>query len=83
MPQFQVIEGRRWLATVDLAWPEARLIVEYEGSYHVEGRQIIQDDGRYERLEATGWRVVRLLAADLRDMDAVIARIQAALRPAA
>lgn len=79
VPQFVVTEAGQWLAQVDFAWPEARLIVEYEGSYHFDGRQIIKDDGRYERLEAAGWTVIRLLAADLRDLDAVVARIRAAL----
>ena len=61
---------------MDLAWPEARLIVEYEGAYHFEGMQISRDDERYRRLVAAGWRVIRLSAADLRDMEAVVARIR-------
>jgi hypothetical protein len=79
VPQFDVYEDGRFLGQVDLAWPEAKVIVEYEGSYHFEGSQIIKDDGRYERLEAAGWTVIRLLAADLRDLDSVVARIASAL----
>jgi hypothetical protein len=75
VPQYDVVEDGRWLGRVDLAWPEARLIVEYEGAYHFDELQIRKDDARYEQLVAAGWRVIRLSAADLRDMDAVVARI--------
>ena len=79
VPQYVVVEDGAWLAQVDLAWPEARLIVEYEGAYHFAGEQIVKDDARYARLVAAGWRVIRLLAADLRDLDGMVARIAAAL----
>jgi hypothetical protein len=79
VPQFVVLAAGEFLGRVDLAWPEHRLIVEYEGAYHFDELQIHRDDRRYERLVAAGWRVIRLSAADLRDMDAVIARIVHAL----
>jgi len=75
VPQFVVLAGHEFLGQVDLAWPEQRVIVEYEGAYHFEGVQIARDDRRYERLIAAGWRVIRLSAADIRDMAAVVARI--------
>jgi hypothetical protein len=37
IPQFDVIADGTWLGRVDLAWPEARVIVEYEGEYHFRG----------------------------------------------
>jgi hypothetical protein len=79
VPQFEVREDGALLARVDFAWPEARLAVEYDGAYHFEGTQISRDDARFERLTAAGWRVIRLTAADLHDLDAVVARIRAAL----
>ena len=79
VPQYVVLEDGLELGQVDLAWPEAKLVVEYEGAYHFEGTQIVKDDGRYERLEAAGWTVIRLLAADLHDLDSVVARIRAVL----
>jgi hypothetical protein len=79
VPQFVVLERGQFLGRVDLAWPEARLIVEYEGAYHFDDLQIRRDDRRYEALVAAGWRVIRLSAADLRDMAAVIQRIAEAL----
>ncbi len=82
-PQFVVVAGGEFLGVVDLAWQEARVIVEYEGAYHFDGLQIVKDDARYARLVAAGWRVIRLGAADLRDMDGVVRRIREAVRPTA
>jgi hypothetical protein len=79
VPQYVVVVGGEFLGEVDLAWPEARLIVEYEGAHHFDGLQIVRDDARYARLVAAGWRVIRLGSADLWDLDAVVARIRAAL----
>nr|WP_246324508.1 DUF559 domain-containing protein [Petropleomorpha daqingensis] len=79
IPQFEVHEFGVFLGQVDLAWPEAKLIVEYEGAYHFDELQIVEDDARYEALVAAGWRVIRLSSIDLRDLDAVVERIRAAL----
>ena len=79
VPQFEVRDGAVLLGRVDLAVPAARLAIEYEGAHHFAGNQIVRDDARIARLEAAGWRVVRLSAVDLRDLDAVVARVRAAL----
>lgn len=78
VPQYEVCGGRHPIHA-DLAFPEARLAIEYEGAYHFEGDQIVRDDARYARLRDLGWRVIRLSSADLRDLDAVVARIRTAL----
>lgn len=82
VPQHEVYEHGLFLGQVDLAWPEAKLVVEYEGAYHFDDRQIVKDDVRYERLVAAGWRVIRLSSIDLYDLDGVVARIRAALAEA-
>jgi hypothetical protein len=79
VPQYEVYNRGEFVARVDLAFPEAMLAVEYDGEYHFEDNQIPVDEGRIRRLEAAGWRVIRLSAADLRDLDAVIARVVAAV----
>jgi hypothetical protein len=79
VPQFDVVEGGVWLGRVDLAWPEARVIVEYEGAHHFDGIHIVRDDERYRRLTAAGWNVIRIAAHDLRDMDAVVRRVAEAV----
>ena len=78
-PQFQVRHDGEFLGKVDLAWPEAKLIVEYEGEHHFTDEQIARDDVRYAALIAAGWRVIRLNAPDLRDLDGVVRRVRAAL----
>jgi hypothetical protein len=75
VPQFDVVDDGVWLGRVDLAWPEQKVIVEYEGAYHFDGVQIARDDVRIARLVAAGWRVIRVAAHDLRDMDGVVRRI--------
>jgi hypothetical protein len=79
VPQHAVMAGDEFLGRVDLAWPDARLIVEYEGAHHFDELQIRRDDWRYGRLVAAGWRVIRLSSADLRDLAAVVARIAGVL----
>jgi hypothetical protein len=79
VPQFDVWHTGEWLGRIDLAFPEAKVAIEYEGAYHFEDGQILRDDVRYARLRAAGWTVIRLSAADLRDLDAVVARVRSAL----
>lgn len=80
VPQYEVVQDGVWLARVDLAWPEHRVIVEYDGEHHFEGLQIAKDDVRLKALVVAGWRVIRLSAADLRNTDDVVGRIAMALR---
>jgi Protein of unknown function (DUF559) len=79
VPQFEVWVDGVFLGRVDLAFPAERLVIEYEGAHHFEGTHIARDDARIAALEAAGWRVIRLSAPDLRDLDAVVARVRAAL----
>ena len=82
VPQFRVVQDGVELARVDLCFPEAQLAVEYEGAHHFDGEHIVRDDARYARLRAAGWRVIRLAAHDLRDLDGVAARVRALLADA-
>ena len=76
VPQYEVWVDGALLARVDLAFPDERLVIEYEGAYHFDGIQIARDDVRLRLLVAAGWRVIRLSAADLRDLDSVVARVR-------
>lgn len=76
VPQYEVRVAGVFLGRVDLAFPEQRLAIEYEGAYHFEDGQIVRDDARIARLVAAGWRVIRLSAPDLRDLDAGVRRIR-------
>jgi very-short-patch-repair endonuclease len=74
-----VVESGAFLGMVDLAWPEAKSVVVYEGPHHVNAEKAEEDARRYATLRAAGWRVIRLDHAYLRDLDAVIDRIRDAL----
>jgi very-short-patch-repair endonuclease len=79
VPQLVVMANGQFLGRVDLAWPEARLVVEYEGAHHFDDVHIRRDDRRYERLVAAGWRVIRLSSADLHYLADAVSRIARAL----
>ena len=82
--QYEVREGGILLARVDLAYPEWKIAIEYEGDGHrTDKRQWRIDIRRQRELEDRGWTVIRLTELDLRDSGAIIARIRRAVAIAA
>ena len=67
------------MARVDFAWPEHRVAVEYDGAWHAEPGQFARDRQRLNRLQAAGWRVVFVTAADLHRPGKLVVRVAAAL----
>jgi very-short-patch-repair endonuclease len=67
------------VARVDLAFPDHRLAIEYDGAWHGDRRQFAKDRQRLNRLVAAGWTVIHVTAADLRDPGELVARIRALL----
>lgn len=64
-------------AYLDMAWPELKVAVEYDGEQHrTDQRQYRWDSRRREALERLGWIVVRVLAGD-RPAE-IIRRVRAA-----
>lgn len=59
------------LYRLDLAWPELRICVEYDGHDAHEERQEY-DAERDRRLAARGWRVIRVRKGDLADPTRLI-----------
>jgi hypothetical protein len=55
----------RFVARVDLAYPAARVVVEYDGDHHRQPAQWRADLERRRRIESLGWRVVVVTARDL------------------
>ncbi|GHD41301.1 endonuclease domain-containing protein [Mycetocola manganoxydans] len=50
-----------FLGCVDLAYPDLKIAIEYEGAHHWQTPEQIQRDiDRLERLVENGWRIVRL-----------------------
>ncbi|WP_127473853.1 endonuclease domain-containing protein [Microbacterium sulfonylureivorans] len=62
----EVIVNGRWLARVDLALPDLRIAIEYEGEHHLtDSEQWHRDIARTERLIEAGWRVIRVTKRDV------------------
>jgi len=78
--QYVVRDSRGFVARVDLAWPQLRVAVEYDGAWHAERGQFARDRQRLNRLQAAGWQVVFVTAADLHRPAELLAAIRAALR---
>ncbi|MBB3085141.1 DUF559 domain-containing protein [Geodermatophilus sabuli] len=69
------------LGRADLAWPERRVLVEFDGDVHRERDVFVNDLRRQNRLVAAGWTVLRFTSADvLGRADEVVAEIRRALR---
>ncbi|WP_341230621.1 type IV toxin-antitoxin system AbiEi family antitoxin domain-containing protein [Nocardioides salarius] len=92
--QHEVRDDRGWLiGRVDFAWPEQRLIVEFDGreKYHSMRRDgesieemVLREKTREDRLrEATGWTVIRITWADLHQPGRLLARLSRYLAPVA
>ena len=66
----------------DMIWRDRRVAVEYEGDGHREREQFTYDVGRYERMQADGWTVVRVVSDDLHGAraEALIRRVKTLLR---
>jgi len=64
------------LARVDLAYPEAKLAVEYDGSRHFDARRARLDRQRDSELAGYGWQTLRLAAEDIWTMPQTVHRIR-------
>jgi very-short-patch-repair endonuclease len=70
----------RFLGQVDLAWPDRRVLVEFDGNVHRERRVFVDDLRRQNGLILGGWTVLRFTSADvLGRPEQVIAAIRTAL----
>ena len=69
-----------FVGRADLYYPEARLVLEYDGGNHRE--RLVEDDRRQNLVVSAGYRLLRFTAADIYShADVVIAQVRAALRP--
>jgi G:T-mismatch repair DNA endonuclease (very short patch repair protein) len=73
--QYRVFDDDGFIARVDFAYPELKLIIEYEGVWHGAAMHVGRDRSRLNRLFEAGWRVVFVTAADMYDPEDVIRRI--------
>lgn len=78
---YDVVEDGVWLGQVDLAYPELKIAIEYEGEHHLtDPAQWAEDIARMDRLVEAGWRVIRVTKADVfRDSSRLVLRVRTAL----
>ncbi len=74
-----VVDGE-WLARADLAWPECRVIVEYDGSVHLSEARRRSDAARRNLLQDAGWLVIVFTASDLGRPWAMANLVRSALK---
>jgi very-short-patch-repair endonuclease len=79
VPQFSVRRDGVFLARVDLAYPDRRVAVEYDGAWHGQPGELGRDRRRLNALVAAGWRVLHVTAADMHRPDEVVARVRSLL----
>lgn len=63
--QHKIYHRGRFVARVDVAYPEQRMVIEYEGDHHRERSAFRFDLARVDDLIAAGWHVIRVTADDI------------------
>lgn len=79
--QFRIrVSGGVIVAAADMAWPEHRVLVEFDGDVHRERKPFVEDRRRQNRVVMAGWTVLRFTSADVYgDPVGVLAQIRRAL----
>lgn len=79
-PQYWIEDTHGRLARADLAFPEQKVAVEYDGSWR-DGElwALNRDRDRLNRVQATGWEIVFVTAQLLHDPIRMVRTIRAAL----
>ena len=78
----EIRDGDRRIARVDLLYRAQKLVIEYQGDYHRDPAQWRADELRRAELEALGYRVTYVTAADHQDPERLVARIRRLLEAA-
>jgi hypothetical protein len=81
-PQYEVRgNDGRLIGRVDLAYPQWRIAIEYEGDHHRERAQFRRDIARVNALRDAGWLVLRFTADDvLKRPTGVVSQVARAIR---
>jgi hypothetical protein len=58
-------EDGRFLGRADMAWPEQRVIVEFDGEVHRDRHVFVRDLRRQNEIVLAGWRILRFSSADV------------------
>ena len=75
--QHEVFDHAGFVARVDLAYPDLKIAIEYDGMWHGERGAFLSDRRRLNRLVSAGWLVLHVTADDLEHPERLLARIRA------
>ena len=79
--QYEVVTPEKFVARLDLAYPQVRLGIEYDGDHHRRVAVFRRDLARLNALHALGWTVLRFTADDvLRFPGRLVSQVCAAVR---
>ena len=83
--QFELRDGGRLVARIDLAWPARRVALELDGyRYHADARTFVSDRERGNRIVSMGWTLLRTTPTVVRERSQELVRdVKAALGRAA
>ncbi|WP_336028058.1 endonuclease domain-containing protein [Geodermatophilus sp. FMUSA9-8] len=75
--QYVVRDAQGFVARVDLAYPELRLAIEYDGLWHGGRAAFLADRRRANRMTAAGWVTLSVTTEDMRHAERLVARVLA------
>ncbi|MCU1457365.1 MAG: hypothetical protein JWL73_1457 [Actinomycetia bacterium] len=79
-PQFEIIDGSQFVARVDFAWPDHRVVLEVDSvAFHADRCAWERDLARQSRLAAAGWRVHRVTHQALNDPAGIVGDLRRSL----
>ncbi|WP_370463343.1 endonuclease domain-containing protein [Micromonospora sp. WMMC415] len=79
--QFVVERDGAFVARLDLAWPQWKIAIEYDGIWHHDPEQLHRDRRRLNRLVGDDWIVLHLTSKRLAtDFDGFLAEVRHAIR---
>ncbi|MGC1211562.1 MAG: hypothetical protein WA890_09915, partial [Micromonospora sp.] len=79
--QHVITRDGRFVARVDLAWPNLKVAVEYDGQWHDDPAQFHRDRQRLNRMVGDDWIVLHVTSKRMKeDFDGLLAEIRTALR---
>lgn len=75
--QYVVRDGGRRIMRADLALPELRIAILYDGAWHALREQLEKDRAQQRLMQQAGWLTVHVTAELLRTPSALVAAVAA------
>ena len=78
--QYRAQQGRRFLGRLDLAYPQWKIGIEYDGDHHRDPEAFRADMIRLNALRVAGWTILRFSATDVfRNPGRIVKQIRAVI----